>query len=190
MNNVNTISLHCHNGHCPSGPTAGQQTQQWILADGRLVQSITHPADRYGSIAHVELDYFGRDGYTHDSFGSHAARGVSADEARKYLADNGAVEVPDWTRTFLYAEKNHGGWWSWDNDGLRAWIGAWYDLHGLDIGVPVPKSDTEMARDATTEWFAAHEQAQRAKFERVFPQSKRIVSGTRRRRNARRRVNR
>lgn len=160
-------SLHCKLGSCPSGPTAGADVQQWVCADGTLVQSVTYPADRHGRIDHVKLYKWQRDGDRVDVFGSSSARGVDDATARNWLAAQGAVEfVEDWTAQFLRVPRIGCAFYEYDMFALRVHIGAHYNAHGIDMPAP-----------------------QKIVCERQAPSpTKRIVRGMRRR-NARRRVN-
>ncbi len=160
------ISLHCDLGSCPSGPTAGMNIQQWMLADGRLIQSETWPLDRHGTVDHVKLYVWSRDADLHDVFGSPFARGISREAAIRWLTEQSAVECAgDWTVTFLRVPYIGCALYEYEKRSMRAWICAWYDLRGIDMPVP--------------------------RYTHIDPPkvTSRIVRGQKSRRRARRRVN-
>lgn len=159
-------------GSCPSGPTAASCVQQWMLEDGRLVETWARPANRHGDVESVRVYVWSRDGYVHDAFGSASAEGVTLGLAERWLTDHGASEIADWPATIEHRpvtgyDATHGDQ-RWISSDRAAWICAWYDLHGIDM--PVQPSYCFDPAPAV----------------RVMP---RVVGGTRRRRNARRRVN-
>lgn len=151
------INIGCAIGNCPSGPTAGQKTREWLLADGRLVSTVSVPANRYGSTREVKINIWKRDGYVRDAFGSPRARGIDPGAASRWLAERGAIEVGHWPRVF--DTPGAAGLWNSDVLARAAGIGRWYDLCRVDLPLPHPPQQSPL----------------------------RIVSGTRRRRRARRR---
>ncbi|TXH47538.1 MAG: hypothetical protein E6Q97_26945 [Desulfurellales bacterium] len=167
--------LSAKTGYCPSGPIASSSWQQWVLADGRLAATFTIPEDRYGTIKEAHLSTWTRDGSRVCVFDG-PVRDRPVAEVERWLRERGAKELPNWVRNHTWTNG-----WSPDKAFLGAMISAWYDLHGIDMP---PKEETMAER-----WIRL-DREQLEKIQRSTRPSNRIVGGTRRRRNARRRANR
>jgi hypothetical protein len=154
-----------------------------MLADGTLISTRAWPANRFGAVEKVNMRKWLRDGTSIDLFGSKTIAGVSHEVAVQWLADHGAVELADWSRAMPYVD--HIGisqvWRETLREPMAALISAWYDLRGIDLLV---------REESFVERWRREDREHLEKLQRNAKPSKRIVGGTRRRRNARRRVNR
>lgn len=180
---MNNVSIGCKLGSCPSGPTASILDQEWMLADGTLISTRTWPANRFGAVEKVRLYRWLRDGSTKELFRDAHTDGLSHRDAIRWLEERGAVELADWPRSMPYVD--HIGisqvWRETLREPMAALISAWYDVRGIDLPV---------CEESFVERWRREDREHLEKLQRNAKPSKRIVGGTRRRRNARRRVNR